>query len=388
MHSPVSIVGGGIAGLTTALALNQTGITTQVFERGNFEDNSGAGIQLTPNATNVLFQLGLKSELVAVAHEVDELETRHWRTGKVLRKIALRNVIKKYSPFPYLQILRSELINILHRRCEQQSSISLFPNTEVQGLEQTEHLVHLSSSQGMYSAAMVVGTDGTHSTVSKLIGNHNNPKFSGWHAWRTVLTDPSLRFSGLKNTNVWCGPNGHIVHYPVNSVPSYNCVFVTKSPEPCSGKWKQVGSVSDLKAYFHGWHSDIIELIDQINQDSLFQWGLFRYAQVPNSWHCQRVVLVGDSIHTTMPFLAQGAALAIEDAYVLAKRMKMYSVDIPRVIASFVQSRHKRVKQIQARSEKMGLIYHVAPPWSWIRDVNSNWAVNRLAKSIYSFEVT
>ena len=385
MNSHVIIVGGGIAGLTTALALSQVEIPTLVLERLNFEDESGAGIQLTPNATRVLFQLGLQSALVPVSHEPEILETRHWRTGNVLCRVPLRQIVAQYCEFPYLQILRSDLIEILRRKCLNQTNITLMDHVEVTDIEQSENGVSLHSSNEIFSAPMVIGADGTHSTMSALIGNTQELEFSGWQAWRTVLSDLTLSSPGLRKTNVWCGKAGHIVHYPVNSNRTYNFVFVTKSNQTLSGKWKQRGSVAELGEYFRDWHHSVRETIEQIDQQRLFRWGLFHHARTKHAWSSQRIVLLGDAIHATMPFLAQGAALAIEDASTIANRLKSDSKNIEKVIELFVESRRPRVERIQKRSEKMGVIFHLGLPWSMIRDLGTRWAIKNLARDIYRF---
>ena len=386
MKTQVIVVGGGIAGLTTALALSHVGISSLVLEKLNFDDESGAGIQLTPNATRILFQLGLDKSLTAVSHEPNVLESRHWQTGKVLCKVPLRNIVAQYCVFPYLQIRRSDLIEVLRQTCEQRTNIELIANVEVTEIDQTEDKVNLRSSNSKFSAPMVVGADGIHSTISRLIGNYKEPNFSGWRAWRTILPDPEVSLPGFSNTNVWCGTEGHIVHYPVDANRTYNCVFVTKSSDTLSGKWKQNGSVAELREYFRGWHHAVTELIDQIDQQSLFRWGLYHHAGMERTWSRNRTVLVGDAIHATMPFLAQGAALAIEDAIALANRLKTHLKHVDRGIDSFVKYRKLRVEHIQTKSERMGIVYHAGLPWSMVRDFGTKWAVNQLAKEIYSYE--
>lgn len=386
MNSQVIIVGGGIAGLTTALALSQVEIPTLVLERLNFEDESGAGIQLTPNATRVLFQLGLQSSLVPVSHEPEVLETRHWRTANVLCRVPLQQIVAQYCEFPYLQILRSDLIEILRTHCLNQANIKLMDHVEITDIEQSKDGVNVYSSNGIFSASMVIGADGTHSTISTLIGNTQEAKFSGWQAWRTVLHDPTLSFSELRKTNVWCGRAGHIVHYPVNSERTYNFVFVTKSNQTLSGKWKQSGSVAELGEYFRDWHHVVRETIEQIDQRRLFRWGLFHHARTKRTWSSQRVVLLGDAIHATMPFLAQGAALAIEDASTIANHMKSHAMNVEKIIELFIENRKQRVERIQTRSEKMGVVFHLGFPWSKFRDLATRWATRKLAKEIYKFK--
>ena len=386
MNAQVIIVGGGVAGLTTALAFNEVGISSLVLERSNFEDDSGAGIQLTPNATRVLFHFGLERPLVQVSHEPQILETRHWKTGKVLCSVPLQEIVAQHCSHPYLQIQRSELVSVLRGECEKLTNVELMSHVDVEEVEQSKDTVNLYTSKGKFAAPMVVGADGTHSTISRHLGNTAEPEFSHWQAWRTILEEPSAVVPGLSNTNVWCGPTGHIVHYPVNAQQTYNFVFVTKSSENLSGQWKQNGSVAELCKYFHGWHREVNEIIELVDERHLFRWGLFHHARMKLSWSHRRIVLLGDAIHTTMPFLAQGAALAIEDAITIANRMKACSMNVHRAIESFIAYRKNRVGRIQARSEKMGVVYHLDFPWSTIRDWGTKWAVARFARDIYSFE--
>ena len=386
MNAQVIIVGGGIAGLTTALAFSQVGVSSLVLERSDFEDETGAGIQLTPNATRVLFQLGLQRSLVEVSYEPQIVETRHWKTGKVLCRIPLNEIVARYCSHPYLQIHRSELVRVLRRGCQERENIELMAQVEVAEVEQHNDRVNLYSSKGRFAAPMVVGADGTHSTISRHLGNTEEPEFSKWQAWRTILQEPSSAVQGSSNTNIWCGTTGHIVHYPVNAQRTYNFVFVTRSSESLSGKWKQNGSVTELRAYFDGWCSEVNQIIELVDERRLFRWGLFHHAKMKLTWNHNRIVLLGDAIHTTMPFLAQGAALAIEDAIAIASRLKTCSMNVHRAIESFVAYRKKRVERIQARSEKMGVVYHLNSPWSTIRDWGTTWAVTKLARDIYGYE--
>ena len=130
VNAQVIIVGGGVAGLTTALALNHVGISSLVMERSNYEDETGAGIQLTPNATRVLFHLGLEKPLLEVSHEPQFLDTRHWKTGKVLCRVPLQKIVAQYCSSPYLQIHRSELVRVLREECEKRINIELMSHIE------------------------------------------------------------------------------------------------------------------------------------------------------------------------------------------------------------------------------------------------------------------
>lgn len=379
------IVGGGIAGLCSAIALGNKGIPCTVFERNQFEDTTGTGIQLSPNATRLLFKAGAMKPLLQTARVSTELATRHWRTGRVSSHIPLGQIIAKYCDTPYLQILRSELVQILLDRAQQSDQIELRENSDVETYGQTATGAFIYSNGAEHKGRLVVGADGAHSTIRKEMGHLPDPPFSNWHAWRaTVQVDSDNQ--ALSRTTIWCGPRAHVVTYPVDCQGTVNCVFITKSNSFLQESWRQQGLLSDLEDCLREWHSEVLELLAQIDESKLFRWGLFRHDKLDGGWSDGLCTLVGDACHCVLPFLAQGAALAIEDAFSLAFWLGEYSTDVPKALTSYEKVRLPRTKSIQRRSAQLGHVYHLRSPFSKLRDMSAKWAINEIVRTIYAFD--
>ena len=386
MRLPVLIVGGGIGGLCASLALGRLDIPTIVFERNRFDDLSGAGIQLSPNATRLLFQVGLQNDLLANSVSVTDVLTREWKSGRVVARLPLGEIVRERCGSPYIHILRSTLVRILLQRTQSEPNIRLCQKDKVVDIKDLGGEVTIASQSGQYRGELVVGADGMRSTVRSLMGTNYNPPFSGWVAWRSILQKEDLPQSIGTETTVWCGPNGHIVHYPVDDIGNLNCVFITRSSAELHDSWGQQGCVSKLKQAFARWHTDVAELIDSIDQQKVFQWGLFRHNQIPGGWTKGRGTLLGDACHCILPFLAQGAALAIEDAFALAQCLEIEKQDPMRAIVKYEQVRKARVRRIQNYSHLMGVAYHLPRPWSWVRDLGSRIALERLTHVVYNYD--
>ncbi|MDE0645363.1 MAG: FAD-dependent monooxygenase [Gammaproteobacteria bacterium] len=378
----VIIVGGGIAGLSTALALNHVGICSSVFEKYSFSDRFGAGIQLTPNATNILFKFGLEQSLRATSIEVSDMYIRHWKTDRKLTTIDLRSTIAKHCSSPYLQIRRAHLIQILSEACRQYTNIELFPDEELNSIKSSFDGVSVSSEKRTLTGPLAVGADGTHSKTREMMRIPHEYQFTGWHAWRTTVKTHSEKDLSM---NVWCGSDGHVIAYPISNLGHLNLVFISKSNEEFENRWRQTGDLVELREYFSSWCLQIQKFIDLIEAKQLFKWGLFSSKLQKSNWHRERVVLLGDAVHPILPFLAQGAAIAIEDAMSLARVLNSYRNHAD-AIQLFVQSRHKRVKMIQDNSEKMGLVYHMHEPLAKLRDFYTKFAITQLIRSIYAYD--
>lgn len=379
------IVGGGIGGLCTALALSNKGIPSVVFERNRFGDTTGTGIQLSPNATRLLFQSGLKQQLLQRALQATQIVTRHWHSGRQTATVPLGEIINRHCDAPYLQILRRELIDILYGAVDKNADIELIDNEQVNSFVQSETSVSITQNETLFRGALVVGADGARSTVRKLLGQIPDPPFSNWHAWRTTIQlKPTDVILG--QTDLWCGPRCHIVSYPVDSHGTVNCVFITRSSDLLQESWNQPGSLDELQAHFKGWHNDVFDLIGRVDQSKLFRWGLFRHDKLRGGWSDGRCTLVGDAGHCVLPFMAQGAALAIEDAFTLANCLGKQPRNVTQALTSFEKIRLPRSRSIQRKSFQLGLVYHLPDSLSWLRNINARWAVSLLVRNIYAFD--
>ncbi len=384
----VVIVGGGIAGLSTALALSNADIPSLVLERGSFHDEFGGGIQLTPNATSLLFKLGVQDALLSSAFPCNTLLTRHWKTGKTINHVPIGKMIKKKCNTPFLNLLRSQLVQILADQCSKSQHIELRSNSNVNKVEIEQDRVSLYIDSQQLTAPWVIGADGVHSTIGKKFFRPK-PEFSGWMAWRCVINKPVPTHKKLLDaTHVWCGTDAHIVHYPVDQKGTLNCVFVTRSQGRVAKGWREAGNKSEIQGLFKHWNGAISELIDQIDESSLFRWNLYRYPQLKTWPMNERILMLGDAVHSIMPFLAQGAALAIEDALTLANCLRKNQNGLTKPFHQFVSRRLKRTRTIQSMSQSMGSVYHFPPPLSTMRDLGTSFAIKRLVMTVYGFDAS
>ena len=387
MQSRVLVVGGGIAGLCLTLALSKKGIPSVVFERNTFEDTTGTGIQLSPNATSLLFRAGLEKPLLTRARISTEIVTRHWRTGRDSSRIPLASIVEKLCSSPYLQILRSEFVELLVNRVRDEPCVELRENESIESFKEWENDVSVKSNGAEFTGRLVVGADGARSTIRRLIGQIPDPPFSNWCAWRTTIPADSNDLVS-KRTTVWCGPRSHIVTYPVDELGQINCVFITRSSRQLDEAWSQHGTLAELQSYFDGWHQEVFDMLDRIDEPKLFEWGLFRHDKLTGGWTKGRATLIGDACHCVLPFLAQGAALAIEDAFTLSNCLAEYSTDVTSALRNYEKIRLPRTNSIQRRSVRMGHVYHLPAPFSWLRDVSAKWAAHEIVRNIYAFEAT
>ena len=368
-----------------------------VLEKGQFSDETGAGIQLTPNATKVLFSLGLAHVLQQRAIEPQHLLIRSWDSGSVVLSWALGQRIRTKLHAPYLVLSRSELIEILVDSIRTRPEITLQPSERVLDFDGGVHGPRARTHKEHYTGQCIVAADGVQSTIG---GAQEKPstRSIGAVAWRTSVPAESLP-SGLRvpSVNIWWGRDSHFVHYPVKGGSEVNCVGVVQRTVGDSESWHQIGDKQQFREDFSGWNQDIRSLIDQAPPDRCFVWNLAQRRPLRKWWYDDNVVLIGDACHPVLPFLAQGAALAIEDAQVLATLLcsfKGYSHSEHRfsqlrdAFVAFQTLRYRRVRSIQRRSMQNARIFHTSGLLATVRDLITPTVVPRMLESIYSYDAT
>ncbi len=358
----VVIAGGGIGGLSAALMLASKGIEVHVLEQAAAFGEVGAGIQLSPNATRVLFAVGLEAALRCVAFTPVAGETRHAKTGKVLAGFPLGAQIEARFGFPFLQVHRADLIALLADAARAQSRITLDTDSRVLGFEAHDDSVSvLCANLAVAPADVLIGADGVHSLVREGLFGPESPRFTGNVAWRALVAAAQLP-QGLVHpkATVWWGPARHFVHYYVRRGELVNCVCVVEKSGWEIESWSERGEFQELKAAFAGWHQDIHTLIDSMERDSLYKWALFDRAPMA-AWGKGRVSLLGDACHPTLPFMAQGAAMAIEDGAVLAGCLREVRDEkaVPAALERYAALRQRRTAYIQQSSIRSGKLYHM-----------------------------
>jgi 2-polyprenyl-6-methoxyphenol hydroxylase-like FAD-dependent oxidoreductase len=353
----VLIAGGGIGGLTLSLALARRGMSATVLERSAFADETGAGIQLGPNATRALRDSGLLDGVEARAFRPEALWIFDGCTGKRLAAMPLGREAEDRYGAPYLTLHRADLHTALLQACQDQASVELRPRFEVTAVEEQAATVMARGADG-HSAdgSALIGADGLWSAVRTRLAPHAAPRFAGRTAWRAILPQAGLsRPFDAPVVGLWLGPGAHLVHYPVRGGQELNLVAVVDSGHAERG-WGRHEDRAALLASFTRWSNAPQSLLEMAA--GWRAWSLYRLPPL-RQWSIGRIALLGDAAHPVLPFLAQGAALAIEDAITLAGALAAFGGDPSLAFASYARLRWKRARTVQRMSARMGRIYHL-----------------------------
>ncbi|HAK50710.1 MAG TPA: hypothetical protein DCM54_02230 [Gammaproteobacteria bacterium] len=354
----VIIVGGGVGGLVAALCCARNGYTVRVLEQTEGED-LGAGIQLSPNCTRVLHTLGLASELENQACVPEAVEIRDWQSGHLIASKSLGTSIQRVTGYPYYHMGRRDLMRILRDKVNENPLIEMYWNTRAEGFEQRAGKVLVTSGKKELVGDVLLGADGIHSTIKDKLFGDGGRRFTGHAAWRATVPMQELP-SGLVSpvAALWWGPKKHFVHYPIKSGELMNCVGVVEKNGWEEESWVTHGESGELRQDFTGWHKDIETLIDRVDSSDCYKWALYDRDPL-SSWSVGQVTLLGDACHPTLPFLAQGAAMAIEDAAVIARCLQD-ATSIESALKYYETLRIARTARIQAGSRRNGRVFHMS----------------------------
>lgn len=350
----VAVVGAGIAGLTTAAALARAGIPCRVYEQTAELGEVGAGIQLAPNATRLLSRLA-SVRLAERAVSPAAIEMRRWDDGAVLGRTVLGEACLDRYDAPYYTFHRADLHRCLH---DLVPAGVLVLGRRCAGVRETSDGAEVLFTDGTsIEADLVIGADGIRSVVRQLVAD-DRPRFSGQAIYRGLV--PAARLPHLvaaPKVSVWVGPGRHCVCYPVAGGELIS--FGATAPLECAQdeSWTAPGRVEDLLDGYAGWHDDVRTLLT--SADSVNQWALHDRDPV-HRWSGERVTLVGDAAHPMLPFAAQGANQAVEDAFALAECLRgADSDDIPAALRQYESLRQPRTEQVQQRSRANQRRFHL-----------------------------
>lgn len=385
----VLVAGGGIGGLTAALCLARAGFEVALFEQAQEFGELGAGLQLSPNGSRVLHHLRLAPQLEASSFLPTATEFRHWRSGKVIGRSELGQAVRDLYGFPYYHIHRGDLLGLLLEAAKQEERIELHSSGQVRGFEPVAAgvAVRVAGSAGevLHEGAVLVGADGIHSTVRTGLFGAQSPIFTGNVAWRALVSAerlPKGRFRPV--TSCWWGPGGHFVHYYVRGGALVNCVCVREKTGWELESWTERGEHGELKADFAGWHPDIQTLIGCMDPNSLHKWALFDRPPMA-CWGRGPVTLLGDACHPMLPFMAQGAATAIEDAAVLASCLAAVG-DVAANLRRYEQLRRPRTARMQALSSRNAKLFHLSGVAAWLRNRAAGRAGGHIMDDLYRYD--
>ena len=359
----VGIVGGGIGGLALAASLRRQGIEAHVFERAAAFGAVGAGIQMTPNAVKVMRALGLEDALRAVSFTPQSLVGRNWRTAREMWRTPLAGECERLYGAPFLHVHRADLHAILVGDLPPGAATLAAACT---GIVQGQHGAAATFADGSaFEADLIVGADGIHSAIRGALFGEQPPRFTGNMCWRAVVpfAEPPLDYVS-PDSSFWLGPHGHVVTYYVQGGRAVNVVAVAETRSWVEESWNVRSTREALLEGFAGWHPNLTKLFSQA--EAVFKWGLFDRDPMP-SWSTGHVTLLGDAAHPMLPFLSQGAAMAIEDGTVLAAALQAHGADIPAALAQYEALRKPRTSRVQLESRERGRTYHLASPLALLK---------------------
>jgi len=357
----ILIAGAGIGGLTAALTLSRIGYRVLITEQASALSDVGAGIQLSPNATHVLQALGVTDRLATTAVVPAGLSIRSARSGAEIAYMPMGPAFAFRYGAPYWMLHRGDLQAALAQAVSEDPDIELKLGARIEDFAVHAHGVtaQLRDARGVTEerAPILIGADGLWSTIRTRLGDPSKPVFRERTAWRALIPASAVPEEFRQPvTRLWLGGNAHLVHYPVRAGSLINVVAIVRDRWKAPG-WSAPGSREELLRRFTRWPKAARALVEI--PESWLKWALFDREEPGFRGHGP-VTLIGDASHPMLPFLAQGAAMAIEDAAVLARCLASPSTDPELALRRYEAIRHARVKRVQQEARANSRTYHMA----------------------------
>lgn len=355
MH--VILVGSGIGGLTAALALSDRGVGVTLLEQAAAIEAVGAGVQLSANATRLLFRLGLEAPLRAAACAPEAVEVRDRLDGALNIHTRLGAFGEDRWGAPYLQVHRADLQRLLLDAAASRGRIDIRLGAKVEAINQDGARAYARLNGGEAVAGdAVIGCDGIHSSVRAALWGEQAARFVGQAAWRGLAPADRLPAGAVAAiTGVWTGAGRHFVHYPVRGGALINVVGVVEQRRWRSESWTAEAERSLFAADFEGWPSPVSQLIAAVQTPWLF--AIYDRPLLAR-WSKGRISLLGDAAHPAPPFLAQGAAMAIEDGEALARHIAG-GAELAAALTAYEDERKSRTARVQAWSRRNARLFHL-----------------------------
>jgi salicylate hydroxylase len=380
----VIVAGAGLGGLTLALCLARAGFAVTVLEQAETLGEVGAGVQISANGARVLYHLGLAEALQAVAFKPERGEIRHWQSGKTLSSRPLGRASEETFGFPYFHLHRADFHQVLADALAALAPGSVHLGAKVTGFSQSMGCVTVETEMGeSVSGDVLVGCDGIHSAIRGQMFGPDAPRFTGCVAWRATVPTDTLPPGHVRPVaSNWIGRGGHFVHYYVRRGELVNCVGIMEQDAWQAESWSSEGAKAGFLADFKDWHEAVQILMRQA--ESCFRWGLFDRDPMPR-WSEGRATLLGDACHPMLPFMAQGAVMAIEDAYTLAQCLAVGANGPEQALRHYEELRRARTATVQQMSRDNIQFFHNAD----IPNLVERMSRHREAHLwLYSFDVT
>lgn len=355
----ILIAGAGIGGLTAAASLLQAGHDVTVFEQAPELSEVGAGLQLSANATHVLRHLGLGAALAEVGVRPGAYVFRLHDTGEEIQRFALADQHEELHGAPYYQIHRADVHSLLAGKVRDLKRDAIRLNCRVIGFEESENGIKLCLADGTKAGGdLLIGADGLKSVVSYQIVGNVAATYTGDAAWRIVVPVERMPKDFMEPVMmVWMGPGRHLVAYYLRAGDLLNCVGLVETEEVSEESWTAKFPWERFKADFVGWHPEVQAIIDAADREGCYRWSLHSRPVMTN-WSTRRATLLGDAVHPTLPYLAQGACMAIEDGAVLTRALDQVE-SIADALQLYQRNRIDRTVRIVNQSAANRKLFHL-----------------------------
>jgi salicylate hydroxylase len=356
--SRIAIIGSGIAGLVAARALQRLGFRPRIFERSTELAEVGAGLTLAPNASHALNAIGLGPLLETAGMQPGRSGVKHWQTGEL--KVSLERgatMVEKHGA-GYYHIHRADLHGALASEVLAADPDAIQLGAEFRAVRETDSEVEVDFTTGpSVRADVVIGADGLRSAVRAALFGADQPRFTGYIAFRGLVPMDQLPAGIIDPPSCLAtGPDRSFARYLIRGGRVVNFVALAQRDGWREEGWSIPASAEELLAEYGGWHEDVLTIIRNTPADGLFKWALFDRDPLAE-WTRGRVTLMGDAAHPMLPFLGQGAGMAIEDALILA-RVFASAPSMDEALARYFQARHARTTWVMLKSRETALAYH------------------------------
>ena len=376
----ILVSGGGITGLASALAIARSGRRAIVLEREKHFQPFGAGLQLGPNAVRALQHLNAWDAIAAETYQPPEIHIRDGRTRKLLQRVILGVAFERRFGAPYRVAHRAALHEGLAKTVQSTEGIDLHMDAEVMSVANEADAVVAKTDSGNETGSALIAADGIHSPVRRGLFPAASLHLLGNTIYRNLIAMPAANEGvDLECVNLWLLPGGHVVHYPVGKKNELNIVVVTKS-RIAAGDWSMPAHPNDIAAGLGAICSALSAILSAPSG-----WKKWAAASVTglSQWNIGNICLVGDAAHGTVPYLAQGAAMGLEDAVCLGETLKTKGSMAQRLQQVFDQ-RKSRASRLDGQSQAVARIYHANPALALARNAlmqmaPSTWMINQLA---------
>ncbi len=371
IDEPILVAGAGIGGLSAAIALARLDQRVRVLERAPVLSTAGAGIQLGANATRILRHWGVLDRLWPAAVRAGGIGLGDGLTGKPLATVPLGEAAEERYGAPYLLVHRADLQRALLEAASDCPQVEILTGCEVTGFAQSPGEIVVHTARNDIPCRGLIAADGVWSELRAHIDPSAALQFVDHTAWRTLI-DPSALPEDLRGpwVGLWMARNAHLVHYPVRAGGAINVVAVIRERWARLPGWDVAADRDVLLDAFASWDKRLRDVLASAEQWR--KWALYDLPPLAR-WTRGTATLLGDAAHPVMPFLAQGGAMAIEDAAVLARLVADCEGELWRAFETFETARMERTARMRQESRRTGAIYHMSGPAKWARD----WTLRR-----------